>query len=222
MQVNRTDRENVRCSTLGRLHSADRLPKFTFHPPVQGSFMTTTRKAATPTARRRSAAAPTPPRTVPAPAATNLDAARQLFNASLAPMHGVLRLMAQWRETQAGLLHEMDQALGATLREAESAADVGGLLRLQGELASGNLNRATNAAGALWRSWLETEAALLEQAQRRTADLTRQIMREAQSNPAGSNLPDPNAASALLKQAQAAWTQAARQWLTTARQGGAR
>lgn len=124
--------------------------------------MPTTHTTPAPKTRRRTAAATRPIETVPT--ADNIDAARNLLNASLAPMHGVLRLMAQWRETQAGLLHEMDEALGATLREAQAATDLQELLRLQGELASGNLNRATHAAGALFRSWLETEAALLEQA----------------------------------------------------------
>jgi hypothetical protein len=125
--------------------------------------MATPHPTPAPTTRRRTrATAPKPAEALPTGA--DIDAARNLFNASLAPMHGVLRLMAQWRETQAGLLHEMDQALGATLREAQAATDLQELLRLQGELASGNLNRATHAAGALFRSWLETEAALLEQA----------------------------------------------------------
>lgn len=130
--------------------------------------MTTTHKTPANKAHRRPNRPPIP--AVAQMPGTDIEAARNLFNASLAPMHGMLRFMAQWRETQAGLLHEMDEALGATLREAESATDVQELLRLHTELANNNLNRATNAAGALFRSWLETETALLEQARRGSAD----------------------------------------------------
>lgn len=181
--------------------------------------MTTPHKTSATKTRRRAAASPA--RVDAAPPDARIDAARNLFDASLAPMHGMLRLMAQWRETQAGLLHEMDQALGSTLREAQAAGDVQELLRLQSELASNNLNRATHAAGALFRSWLETEAALLEQAQRDSAETTRQMIQDAQAagngNPAGST-----SAAGLLQQAQSAWTQAAQQWIAAVRNGGAR
>jgi hypothetical protein len=183
--------------------------------------MTATRKTSAPKARRR--AATTPTQAAAAPPGANIDTARNLFNASLAPMHGALRFMAQWRETQAGLLHEMDRALESTLREAESAADVQELMRLHSELASHNLNRATNAAGALFRSWLETEAALLEQAQRGGADATRQLIQGAQATATGNGHPaDSNPAADMFQQAQAAWTQAAQQWIATVRNGATR
>lgn len=183
--------------------------------------MTTPHKTSAPKTRRRAAATPT--QVDAALPGANIDTARNLFNASLAPVHGLLRFMAEWRETQAGLLHEMDQALGSTLREAESAADVQELLRLQSEFTSNNLNRATNAAGALFRSWLETEAALLEQAQRGGADATRHMIQDAQATAAGDGNPaDPNPTAALLHQAQAAWTQAAQQWIAAVRNGAAR
>ena len=183
----------------------------------------------TPARKARGRAAPATPKAAtgapePMPAnVDNVDMARNLFNASLAPVHGWLRFMAQWRETQAELLHEMDKALGATLREAEDAGDVQALLRLQGDLASNNLSRSANAAGALFRTWLETEAAVLEQAREQSVDATRQMMKEA---PAGAQAPGVqrdgsagNPAAALLSSAQAAWTQAAQQWIDTVRNG---
>lgn len=152
----------------------------------------------------------------------NVEVARNLFNAGLAPMHGLLRFMAQWRETQAELLHDIDKALGATLREAEDVADVQELLRLQSELASHNLSRTANAAGALFRSWLETEAALLEQAQSQGAELTRQIIKEAPATAARGNGKSAELnPAALMGNAQAAWTQAAQQWFDTVRSGAA-
>jgi hypothetical protein len=180
----------------------------------------------TPARKSRNGAAAAP---LAAPAASgtqgplppDVEMARNLFNASLAPMHGWLRFMAQWRETQAELLHEMDKALGATLREAGDAADVQQLLRLQGDLATNNLSRSANAAGALFRSWLETEAAVLEQAQVQGADMTRQIIKEAPAALNGNGKRQEggaiNPAAALLTNAQTAWTQAAQQWIETVR-----
>jgi hypothetical protein len=159
----------------------------------------------------------------PEPLAADVEMARNLFNASLAPVHGWLRFMAQWRETQAELLHEMDKALGATLREAEDAADVQDLFRLQSELASNGLSRSANAAGALFRTWLETEAAVLEQAREQSADVTRQMMTDARTGvPETGKHRDAaaaNPATALMSNAQAAWTQAAQQWIETVRNG---
>ena len=188
-------------------------------PATQKTPARKARSRAAPAARN---AAATSGAAEPLPA--NVDMARSLFNAGLAPMHGWLRLMAQWRETQAELLHEMDKALGVTMREAEDAADVQQLLRLQQDFAANNLNRTANAAGALFRSWLETEAAVLDQAQVQGADMTRQILKDAPTAPGNGKHLESSAlspATALLSNAQAAWTQAAQQWIDTVRNGGA-
>jgi hypothetical protein len=147
------------------------------------------------------------------------ELARTFFNASLAPCHGLLRFMAQMRQTQAGLLEEMDKALDTALRRSQAAADVQELVQLQSELATDNLARTAQAASALFNSWLDTESQLLEQAQAQGADLTRKLVDEAPALPRNSNGADAAPALALLGNAQAAWTQMTQQWVDAVKNG---
>ena len=107
------------------------------------------------------------------------DAAHAAFSASLMPLHGMLRFMAQWREAQAALLHDIDESLSANLNAPDKPADFQELMHLQGGLATAQWGRAANAASALFRSWLETEAALLEQMQAQGLASTRQLLDDA-------------------------------------------
>lgn len=130
----------------------------------------------------RSKTSPRPPRTrraaAPAsrqhtPAASPGLADPLGWGSSLAPMQGLLLWMAQWRQSQAAWLQDMDQAWRAALLPSAGANELPSALQLQHTLASENLGRVVHAASALWRSWLETEAALLEQASAPAADLAR-------------------------------------------------
>ena len=159
------------------------------------------------------------------PQPPSLEMARNLFNASLAPLHGMLRFMTQMRDSQADLLRDMEKALGVALRQAEGATELQELVRLQGELASENLGRTANAASALFRSWLDTEAALLEQAQAQGVDLTRKLIQEAPVTTASKSPmavdAGMNPALTLLSNAQSAWTQMTQEWLDNVRNGAA-
>jgi len=153
-------------------------------------------------------------------APANLEWARTCFNASLATCHGALRFLAQVRETQAEMLQDMDKALRAAMRQAESVTDVQELIRLQGGLASDNLGRATQAAGTLFRSWLEAEAELLEQARSQGADVAKLAQPARTASKGNGQTADEalaNPALALLQQAQASWSQLTQNWLDTLR-----
>ena len=187
--------------------------------PIKGPARATRRPARSD--RKSKAAAGRSPRvSASQPEIPQLTLARDMLNASLAPYQGLLRIMAQVRETQADMLHQMEQLLDATRRRAEQAGDLQELARLQGAMASDNLGRSVNAASALFRSWLETESALLEEAQFRGSAMTQQWLGDApvstdadKSEPAHAS--DP--ALALLTQAQAAWAQMTQQWIDTLR-----
>lgn len=146
----------------------------------------------------------------------SVEMARTAFNASFAPYQELLRFMAQMRETQANMLHQMDLALDATKRRAENASDMQELIRLQSDLASDNVGRTVNVASALFRSWLETEAALLEEAQAQGSGLTQQWLNEGSAATApgnGAAAPAAQPGLDLLTQAQSAWAQWTQQWI---------
>lgn len=116
-------------------------------------------------------------RSEPAPRA--LAPANPWLNAGLAPVEGLLHLLAQWRETQAEWLRDVDAAWNDAPRPQDEAPELATAAHLPAVLVAENLGRAAHAANALWRSWLDTEAAWLEQAQSQSAGLTRQWFSDA-------------------------------------------
>ncbi len=136
------------------------------------------------------------------PALQPLALANPWLNAGLAPVDGLLQLLAQWRQTQAEWLRDLDAAWNDTPRPPGGATELETATHLPGELVSENLGRAAHAASALWRGWLDTEAAWLEQAQSQSAGLTRQWFSDAAEAAARSGAPVPARRPARAGRAQ--------------------
>ena len=125
------------------------------------------------------------------PALSPLALANPWLNAGLAPVEGLLQLLAQWRETQAEWLRDVDAAWNDAPRPQDEAPELATAAHLPAVLVAENLGRAAHAANALWRSWLDTEAAWLEQAQSQSAGLTRQWFSDAAETAGRSGPPVP-------------------------------
>lgn len=124
------------------------------------------------------------------------------LNAGLAPVEGLLQLLAQWRQTQADWLRDVDAAWNDTPLPPDGASGLETAAHLPAVLAGENLGRAAHAASALWRSWLDTEAACLEQVQSQSVGLTRLWFSDATESAAGSVPPVPTQRSARAGRAQ--------------------
>ena len=127
----------------------------------------------------------------PEPALRPLGLANPWLNVGLSPVEGLLQLLAQWRQTQAEWLRDVDTAWNDAPRPLHGATELETAAHLPGVLVSENLGRAAHAASALWRSWLDTEAAWLEQAQSQSVGLTRQWFDNAAESAARSGAPVP-------------------------------
>jgi|APDOM4702015248_1054824.scaffolds.fasta_scaffold139717_1 hypothetical protein len=150
-------------------------------------------RAAPPTAAARGRSEPAP---------SPLALANPWLNAGLAPVEGLLQLLAQWRQTQAEWLRDVDAAWNDTPRPPDGATELETAAHLPVALVSENLGRAAHAASALWRGWLDTEAAWLEQAQSQSAGLTRQWFSDAAEAAARSGAPVPARRPAQAGRAQ--------------------
>ncbi len=148
----------------------------------------------TPARKSRSRAAPNSAaaaRGRPEPALRPLVVANPWLNAGFAPVEGLLQLLAHWHQTQTDWLRDVDAARNDSPRAPDGATELETAAHLPGALVSENLGRAAHAASALWRSWLDTEAAWLEQAQCQSVGLTRQWFSDATESAAGSVAPVP-------------------------------
>ncbi len=138
----------------------------------------------------------------PATALRPLASANPWLNVGLAPVEGLLQLLAQWRQTQADWLRDVDAAWNDVPRPLDGASELETAAHLPGVLVGENLGRAAHAASALWRSWLDTEQAWLEQAQSQSVGLTRQWFSDAAESAAGSVPPLPAQRTARAGRAQ--------------------
>lgn len=159
------------------------------------------------TPARKSRGRAAPPRAAAArgrsePALQPLAFASPWLNAGLAPVEGLLQLLAQWRQTQAEWLRDVDATWNDTPRPPGGAPELEAAAHLPGVLVGENLGRAAHAASALWRSWLDAEAAWLEQAQSQSAGLTRQWFSDAAETAGCSGAPAPARRPARAGRAQ--------------------
>lgn len=159
----------------------------------------------TPARKSRGRAAPPTPaaaRGRPEPTLPPLALANPWLNAGLAPVEGLLQLLAQWHQTQTDWLRDVDANWNNSPRPADGATGLATAAHLPAVLAGENLGRAAHAASALWRSWLDTEAALLEQAQRQSVGLTRLWFSDPAESAALSGSPVPAQRSARAGRSQ--------------------
>lgn len=158
-----------------------------------------------------------------AAAQMGLDTARSMLSASLNASQALLKFMEQVQEVQAQAFRSMESRLSSAITDANQAASLQDLAALNSKLMQANLAGTAENFSSLLTRWCEAEAQFFEQAQARTADLTRKVVEE--SAPAVQSEGTDKAANSaleLLGNAQAAWTQLTQQWVNAVKDSSTR